>query len=200
MALPDNEFKDLTVPELRAVAKTFDIDVSKLTRKNDVITAITGAGITWEMYVALSEVDDEDELPFNEGGLPDELVHSEVGTALNAPVEPEPVLDPHNLDPFEALLGESLSDLDEPVAPAPVEPEPEVVVVPVAVPVKEEEPTYRVVKLINPSRYFEALSYVFTREHPYVLVLTDDASTLIENFDGAFREASPREVKEFYGD
>lgn len=191
MALPDNEFKDLTVPELRAVAKTFNVDVSKLTRKNDVIKAITDARISWDMYVALSEVDDEDELPYNEGGvLPPALE-----PVVNVTDEAEPVI-AQNLDPFEELLGESLSDLDV-VEPAPVEPEPEVVVVPV--PVKEKEPEYKIVKLVAENRYFEALSYVFTREHPYVLVLSDDASTLIEDFNGSFREASPREAKEFYG-
>lgn len=189
MAAPDYNFEDLTNAELRAFAGTLKVDLGKATKKSDIIAKLNAANVTWDMYKALDEVDDEPELTYNEGvGLEPGLA-----TVVNNN-EPEPVIPAQNLDPFEELLGESLADLDEPVAP-----EPEVVVVPVPVPVAPEEPEYRVVKLLTPSRYFEALTYVFTREHPYVLVTSDDASVLIEEFDGAFREASPREVKEFYG-
>lgn len=188
MAAPDYKFEDLTNAQLRAFADTLRVDLGKATKKSDIIAKLNQANVTWDMYLALDAVDDEPEA-FEEGGL-----EPAVTEAVNATGEPEAVLTAEELDPFEQALGESLEDLDEPVEePA----QPEVVVVPV--PVKEEEPEYKIVKLVAENRYFEVLSYVFTREHPYVLVTSDDASNLIENYGGAFREASPREAKEFYG-
>lgn len=188
MALPDNEFKDLTIAELRALATQFDVDVKKLTKKSDIIGKITGAGITWDMYQTLTA------LPDAEGLEPvDEPVQVE---PVPAPIQVEPVAEPEQPElPFEVEWPEySATDEDfveEPAAPV----EPEVVIVPV--PVKEEEPEWTVVKMDRDNRIFQAFGYEFSREHPYMLVKTEEANVLIEEI-GGFRAASPRELKEYY--
>lgn len=47
----------------------------------------------------------------------------------------------------------------------------------------------------NPS--YQVNGYIFTREHPYVAMSTDDAEYLFSTERG-FRMATPREVQEYY--
>lgn len=49
----DNEFKDLTVPELRMVAKEFGVDLEDKTKKVDIIHALEADGVTFEVYKQL---------------------------------------------------------------------------------------------------------------------------------------------------
>lgn len=203
MALPDNEFKDLTLPELRGVARTFNINLDGKTRKADIIKDLIDSGVTWNMYQALDAVDDEPE----EFDLLEPIEAPSPIEPVVEPnqVEPEPVVPARPLDPFEELLGESLEDLDEAekvefvdvaenvVSPAPVVPEV------VVVPVPEPEPEYVVVKMDRNNRTYQVFGYEFTRENPYMLVTADEADVLIEEV-GGFRAASSRELREYYGE
>lgn len=47
----------------------------------------------------------------------------------------------------------------------------------------------------NPS--YEINGYMFTREHPYVAMVEEDAEFIFETQEG-FRMATPREVQEYY--
>jgi len=85
--------------------------------------------------------------------------------------------------------------VEDPVVIAPVQ----TVVVPVVVePVEEEVDDVVLLKMTRLNFTYEVRGYRFTRDHPYVLVASDDADYLVEE-DGGFRMASPRELREFYG-
>lgn len=78
------------------------------------------------------------------------------------------------------------------------EPEPEPVVV-------EEKTTQKfksknAVELLKMERWnpsFRILGYLFTREHPFVLVKPDEASWIMSHEEG-FRVATPEEAESFY--
>lgn len=173
MVRPDYEFKDLTVPQLRGLAEQFDVNLHGKTRKPDIIKEIEGANITWDMYEALQAVPEfEDDLE-----------------PIPAPEQSEPVQEPL---PFEVEWPDYSAEDDDHVE-GPVEPEV------VIAPVKEEEPEYIVVKMDRDNRVFQAFGYEFTRERPYMLVKQEEADVLIEEI-GGFRAASPRELREYYGE
>lgn len=142
MALGDKSFQELTVKELRPLAEMFAVDLGTLTKKADIIKEIEENGVTFEMYAA-------------------------------------------TLEPEEEELAEL--DLEE-----PVEELPEVI---------DEEPVSDqvLIKMIRQNHSYEVLNYRFSRTHPFVLVSEDDADYLVEE-DGGFRIATPRELREFYGD
>ena len=54
------------------------------------------------------------------------------------------------------------------------------------------------VKMTRRNKTYEVRGYRFTQQHPYALVKEEDADYLIE-FGGGFRQASPKEAREFYG-
>lgn len=60
MAAGDTSFKELTVPELKAVAEQFAVDLDGKTKKADIIAEIQEMGVTWEMYAATLEPEEEE--------------------------------------------------------------------------------------------------------------------------------------------
>lgn len=60
MAAPDNEFKDLSVVELKAVAESFAVDLNGITKKADIIKEIEENGVTFHMYQQLLAPDVDD--------------------------------------------------------------------------------------------------------------------------------------------
>lgn len=60
MASPDNEFKDLTVTELKAVAASFAVDLDGFVKKADIIKEIEENGVTFADYKLLLEPDTDD--------------------------------------------------------------------------------------------------------------------------------------------
>lgn len=103
MAQPDNEFKDLTIPELRGVAAMFAVEVGKLTRKSDILAEIEKDGVTWDMYVSTLAPDPVEE---------DEVVYVEDEVPVAEPI----VLDPAEVDPSLSPVVESESTPPAPVA------------------------------------------------------------------------------------
>lgn len=68
--MADNEFKDLLVPELKAVAETFAVDLDGITKKQDIINELDEMGVTWEMYQASLEPEDDFEETVEESPAP----------------------------------------------------------------------------------------------------------------------------------
>lgn len=60
MALGDKSFSELTVKELRPLAEMFAVDLGNLTKKADIIKEIEENGVTFEMYAATLEPEEED--------------------------------------------------------------------------------------------------------------------------------------------
>lgn len=60
------------------------------------------------------------------------------------------------------------------------------------------EDTILLVRMRRANPSYKYRNYHFTREHPYVLMRTDDANDLLKMETG-FVLATPEEVKEFYG-
>jgi len=64
--------------------------------------------------------------------------------------------------------------------------------------VKKVEGDTVLVKMTRANPYYEINGFIFTRNHPYVAMGTQDAEYLFENQEG-FQMATPREVQEYYG-
>lgn len=61
MAAGDTKFEELTVPELKAVAEQFAVDLDGITKKADIVAEIKTLGVTWQMYADTLEPVEEDE-------------------------------------------------------------------------------------------------------------------------------------------
>lgn len=70
-------------------------------------------------------------------------------------------------------------------------------VVKTAPPVEDENQRKVLIKMERENGLYEIGKYRFTKTHPYVLVNEDDAERIILHEEG-FRQATPRELQEFY--
>jgi len=61
MALGDKSFKELTIPELKEVARQFAVDLDGKTKKADILTELGEMGVTWLMYEETLEPEIEEE-------------------------------------------------------------------------------------------------------------------------------------------
>lgn len=64
-------------------------------------------------------------------------------------------------------------------------------------PTPEETENLILVRMVRPNPYYEVRGYAFSQANPFVLVKEDDVDHILLQEDG-FRQATPREVKEYY--
>lgn len=66
-------FKSKSVNELREIADSFGVDLDGVSKKADIISAITEEGVTWQMYVGFESAERADP---EEAGL--DVFHQEI--------------------------------------------------------------------------------------------------------------------------
>lgn len=165
-------FDDLKPAELyRSALEDFALPVEEEDKgkKKVLLAAFLEGGVTWDDYVAQ---------------------HPEI-----APVVEEPVYVPSAANQVQDTTLHPENKWAEPVEAVAVVEAPRVVVKE-AIPVTSQD-NY-LIKMTRENPLFEVRGHKFTRSHPYALVNAADADYILTNEEG-FRQATPSELREFYG-
>lgn len=168
-------FDDLKPAELyRSALEDFALPVEEADKgkKKVLLAAFLEGGVTWDDYVSQ---------------------HPEVAPVVE--VVEEPVYVPSAANQVQDTTLAPENKWDEPVEAVAVVEAPRIVVKE-AIPVTS--PDQYLIKMTRDNPLFEIRGHKFSRSHPYALVDATDADYILTNEDG-FRQATPSELREFYG-
>ena len=177
------KFEDLTPSELyRSALEDFalPVDENDKGKKKVLLAAFVEGGVEWAEYVKQHpEVAPEPQTP--------KYVANDANTVVSSsqPVEPENKW-------ADDARGQTLPD-GAAVYPNTAPPVP-VAAQPLAA---TPDQTY-LVKMVRDNPLFETRGYRFTKDHPYAVVSGADIDHILTKEDG-FRQATPAELREFYG-
>jgi len=163
-------FKKMKRDDLYALAtENFGVEVSETANHTQIMAALAEMGVTWDM----AKIYDK-----NAAIIEDEDIVSQTNVITSAQAQVktgEPTV-----TVLETAHGVSV-EVEAPVSEtAPVAPE------------------VILLKMERDNARYDVRGHKFTRDNPFALVQVDDASYILENIEG-FKQASPREAKEFYG-
>jgi len=165
-------FKKMKRDDLYALAtENFGVEVSETANHAQIMAALAEMGVTWDM----AKVYDK-----NAAIIAEEEATSQANVITSAQAQVKTVAEPV-VTIAETARGVSVE----------VEQQPVVVVAPAA-------PEVILLKMERDNPSYQIRGHKFTRDNPFALVKTEDASYILEHIDG-FKQASPKEAKEFYG-
>lgn len=171
-------FKKMKRDDLYALAtENFGVEVSETANHSQIMAALAEMGVTWDMakvYDKNAAVIAEEEALEEAARI--ETSRANVITSAQAQVKTAPAVT---------------------VSETPRGVNVEVEAVPVAV-VAPVQPDVILLKMERENGRYDIRGHRFTRDNPFALVQIDDASYILENIEG-FKQASPKEAKEFYG-
>lgn len=183
MSETPTSFEDLKPTELyRSALEDFALPVEEedKNKKKVLLAAFVEGGVTWDDYVAQHpEVKPEPVAPVYEPALANTVASS------SQPLEPENKWD--TSDPRYQGLPAGAA-----VAPDTAPP------IAVAQPLVQNYDQPYLIKMTRDNPLFVVKGYRFTKEHPYAIVAAKDADYILTKEDG-FRQATPSELREFYG-
>lgn len=170
-------FKKMKRDDLYALAtENFGVEVSETANHTQIMAALAEMGVTWDM----AKVYDKNASVIAEGEAEAERVLASQSNVITASQVKAVVVEP-KVTVSDTAHGVSVE----------LEAAPAVVIAPAA-------PEVILLKMERENPSYQIRGHKFTRENPFSLVGVDDASYILENIEG-FKQASPREAKEFYG-
>lgn len=148
--------------------ENFGVEVSETATKPQIIAALAEEGVTWDMAKTYDK---------NAAAV----AAAEEGLEPEAPVA----------QPAPNVITSAQVQMKEVPVPAV-----EVEVTPVSAGVLPAQDVI-LLKMERENPRYDIRGYKFTKEHPIVLVKSDDADYILTHEEG-FKQATPREAKEFY--